>query len=380
MNSNNTPCISIIGIGHILLDIVYKLNDKMIDKYNLVYNGTSISNSKSKDLFYEIEKCNCMRLTGGSIVNSIRTLNWILKHTCSESNLYKVSLLGSVGSDEFGKNIIDSLKKEGINCLVDIIPKQSTSKCAVGIINDARCLLADINASDKVNTLFIKSMIKEVVNHNTLVVEGYFADKDCFSACKYIIDEYIDYHKLNELNNISSNKNICLSLSSATNVVKKFENIFYLVQRSNIIFGNKDEFLALIKMVQNKLNKYCQYFTNKDLVKYLFENISFINTKTNKLFIISNGNMPVTISSYNYVNNTIDYYKEVKVLSINKENIVDTNGAGDALLAGFLAEYVRDCKKDYSKCISMGIYASYEILQKTGCQLPNTFNYNKFFQ
>mgnify|MGYP001409509770 CR=1 FL=1 len=55
---------------------------------------------------------------------------------------------------------------------------------------------------------------------------------------------------------------------------------------------------------------------------------------------------------------------EYPVAELTKDQIVDTNGAGDAFVGGFLSELYQG--KDIKTCIYAGIYLSREVVQKSG--------------
>jgi adenosine kinase len=48
--------------------------------------------------------------------------------------------------------------------------------------------------------------------------------------------------------------------------------------------------------------------------------------------------------------------------------LVDTNGAGDAFVGGFLSQLVQG--KDLSECVRAGHFASRVIIQRSGCTFP----------
>ena len=56
------------------------------------------------------------------------------------------------------------------------------------------------------------------------------------------------------------------------------------------------------------------------------------------------------------------------VPKLAKEDLVDTNGAGDAFVGGFLAKLAAGC--DLSTCVSAGNYAARQIIQVSGCKIP----------
>jgi adenosine kinase len=49
--------------------------------------------------------------------------------------------------------------------------------------------------------------------------------------------------------------------------------------------------------------------------------------------------------------------------------IVDTNGAGDAFVGGFLAQLSK--KKSIEECVKCGNWAATEIIQRSGCTFPD---------
>ena len=53
--------------------------------------------------------------------------------------------------------------------------------------------------------------------------------------------------------------------------------------------------------------------------------------------------------------------------------IVDTNGAGDAFVGGFLAALVEG--KDQSTCVRCGIWAATKIIQQSGCTFPEKMDF-----
>jgi len=56
------------------------------------------------------------------------------------------------------------------------------------------------------------------------------------------------------------------------------------------------------------------------------------------------------------------------VPQLPKEKLVDTNGAGDAFVGGFLAKLASGC--DLETCVKAGNYAARQIIQVSGCKIP----------
>ena len=56
------------------------------------------------------------------------------------------------------------------------------------------------------------------------------------------------------------------------------------------------------------------------------------------------------------------------VIRLPREKLVDTNGAGDAFVGGFLSQIVQG--KSIAQAISAANYAANTIIQRSGCTFP----------
>jgi adenosine kinase len=112
------------------------------------------------------------------------------------------------------------------------------------------------------------------------------------------------------------------------------------------------------------------------------------NENRKRIVIITQGADPVIVAigkqshllldrNKNSINLTTqlkgDEIREFPVPKIPSEQIIDTNGAGDAFVGGFLAQFVKD--EGLDKCIDCGIWASGLIIQRSGCTFPETMDY-----
>ena len=58
------------------------------------------------------------------------------------------------------------------------------------------------------------------------------------------------------------------------------------------------------------------------------------------------------------------------VVALPQEKLVDTNGAGDAFVGGFLSQLVAG--KDIPECVRAANWAAHTIIQQSGFTLPAT--------
>jgi len=87
-----------------------------------------------------------------------------------------------------------------------------------------------------------------------------------------------------------------------------------------------------------------------------------VNEAKPRKVLITQGSQPTI-----FVENGV--VTEFPVLPIAPEQIVDTNGAGDAFVGGFLAALVNG--KSTAECIKTGQYTALVIIQQPGCTLPS---------
>uniref|UniRef100_A0A8C8XK67 Adenosine kinase n=2 Tax=Panthera TaxID=9688 RepID=A0A8C8XK67_PANLE len=86
-----------------------------------------------------------------------------------------------------------------------------------------------------------------------------------------------------------------------------------------------------------------------------------VNPKRQRIVIFTQGREDTIMATENEVT-------AFAVLDQNQEEIVDTNGAGDAFVGGFLSQLVSD--KPLTECIRAGHYAASVIIRRTGCTFP----------
>jgi len=156
------------------------------------------------------------------------------------------------------------------------------------------------------------------------------------------------------------NKIFMLNIS-ANFIVESFWDIFYSVfQYADHVCGNEHETLAFAKRLGWDTEDY-------NVIAEKIANLPLLNTNKKRTVIITQGSQ-----------NTIVYQNEklhsFPVTPIDKELIVDTNGAGDGFIGGFIAG--TSMGKPLAKCIDAGHYCAGFIIQRTGCDLNDVSRYN----
>jgi len=150
-----------------------------------------------------------------------------------------------------------------------------------------------------------------------------------------------------------------------TNLSATFIPQFFLKQLlevlpySDYLFGNNDEVLALSKAMDLKTE-------SVEEVAKIISLYEKVNKKRDRVVVFTQGSHPVVIAIQGKVETIAVPYLDPKL-------IIDTNGAGDAFVGGYLSQLVHH--KDLKKCVEAGCYAAQTILQQSGCTLPEKSNF-----
>jgi adenosine kinase len=142
------------------------VDQEFIDKYGvqrgLASMVTDENSSKLLPMFEEIQTHKDLSyLAGGSTQNSSRGASWLLGHAGHKDVVF---MAGSVGSDENGKILANSVKSAGVTPHYFTSQKHGTGRCGVLVVNKERSLVADLAAAnDYEHSHFETSEIQEIV-------------------------------------------------------------------------------------------------------------------------------------------------------------------------------------------------------------------------
>jgi len=123
---------------------------------------------------------------------------------------------------------------------------------------------------------------------------------------------------------------------------------------ADFVFGNEDEAAAFAEK---------SGWPKDDLKACALSlaNLPKENAKRPRVVVFTQGSQPTIVAVNGEVN-------EYPVIPIDKSLIVDTNGAGDAFVGGFLAGL--QSEKPVEKCVAAGQTCACLVIQREGAQYP----------
>ncbi|HRY82687.1 MAG TPA: adenosine kinase [Candidatus Moranbacteria bacterium] len=310
----------ILGIGSPLLDIVINVSNDMLRKLNFKKGSMNlISKKESKNILKLFRNIKYELTPGGSVSNTISGANILGS---------RVSFLGIVGKDAYGKKYHAKIKKEGIDSHLHYHEKDATGHVIVLVTPDGeRTMATHLGASLN----FTKEHIKKdlIINSRILHIEAYQLEN---SITRQAVLHAIQIAKKNSVLislDLSDTELIQRNKKLFKNIIKEHIDIVFANEKEAVEFaGKKNPLEALHKIAKN---------CNIAIVK-LGEKGSLIKKGKNVFKIKS-----------------------------QKVDVINTNGAGDTYAAGILHGLINNL--DLQEAGEMASHISALVVGSSGARL-----------
>lgn len=332
----------LLGMGNPLLDISATVKSELLTKHNLKSNDAILTESEEifKDLTgqYSVDY-----IAGGATQNSVRVAQWVLGLKNS------TSYFGCVGKDEYAGTLESKAKEAGVNVQYQVSTEHPTGRCAVLITGQDRSLVTKLDAANHFNVSHLEDSKnwKVVESAKAVYSAGFFLTVSVDSMLK--VGKYC----------AASNRTYCLNLSAPFLIQFFKDQMMSVMPFADIVFGNETEAATFAET----------FNLGTTDVKKIALAISMLpkeNGSKGRLVIITQGSDPVICVENGQV-------LEFAADKLSADKIVDTNGAGDAFVGGFLAQYVQG--RALPVAVRCGIWAATHNIQRSGCTLPEIMDF-----
>merc|ERR1711934_1063686 len=246
---------------------------------------------------------------------------------------------GCVGKDNYGQTLEAKAKEAGVNVQYQISTEFPTGRCAVLITGQDRSLVTKLDAANHftVDHLDDGKNWKTVESAKVVYSAGFFLTVSVDSMLK--VGKYC----------AANNRTYCLNLSAPFLIQFFKDQMMSVMPYADIVFGNETEAATFADAFN---------LGTKDISK-IAQAISMLpkeNGSKGRMVVITQGADPV-VCVHNGVVTTFEAER------LPADNIVDTNGAGDAFVGGFLAQYCQGA--DLATMVRCGIWAATHITQRS---------------
>jgi len=330
---------SLLGMGNPLLDISATVKDDLLSKYKLKPNDAILTEDEEifKDLIgnYSVDY-----IAGGATQNSIRVAQWILggpkKQVCS--------YMGCVGRDESSKKLEEKATEAGVTVRYQVSEEKPTGRCAVLITGQDRSLVTKLDAANNFTAAHL-----DIEDNWSLVKSA----KIIYSAGFFLtvsVDSMLRVAK----HCAANNRLYCLNLSAPFLCQFFKDQMTSVLPFTDIVFGNETEAASYAEVHD---------LQTKDIGEIALKIASLPkeNGSVSRLVVITQGADEVVVAEHGKI-------VKFPVEPLAAETIVDTNGAGDAFVGGFLAQKLLG--KPLDVCVKCGNWAARLCIQRSGCTMP----------
>jgi len=335
----------LFGMGNPLLDMSCTVTEEFLTKYGLKRDDAILAEESHLSIYDEIaEKFKVENIPGGATQNSIKVAQWLLQKPQA------TTFTGCIANDKFGRTLNDACSEVGVRTIYDYNQgKEPTGTCAVLITSPYRSLVTNLASANCFQLTHLeKPETWELVEKAKFYYSaGFFLTVSTESLLK--ICQHSSQNK----------KTMCVNLSAPFLCQFFKDQMLKVLPFVDYVFGNETEAAAFAK--ENNLG-------TEDIKEIALKiaALEYHDASRSRTVVITQGPDAVVVAQAGNVT-------EFPVAPLPAEKLVDTNGAGDAFVGGFLAQLVQG--KDLQDCVRCGNYAAHVIIQRSGCTFPDTPDY-----
>ncbi|CAN7075464.1 unnamed protein product [Brassica oleracea var. botrytis] len=365
----------LLGMGNPLLDVSAVVDQEFLNKYDIKLNNAILAEDKHLPMYDEMsEKFTVEYIAGGATQNSIKVAQWMLQIPGA------TSYIGSIGKDKYGEAMKKDATAAGVNVHYHEDESAGTGTCGVCVVGGERpvsisclSLLASKDfllgsCIDVCFLFFLRSLIANLSAANCYKVEHLKKPENWALVEKakfyYIAGFFLTVSpesiQLVREHAAANNKVFTMNLS-APFICEFFKDVqVKCLPYMDYVFGNETEARTFSRV----------HGWETDDVEQIAIKISQLPKATGtykRTTVITQGADPVVVAEDGKV-------KKYPVIPLPKEKLVDTNGAGDAFVGGFLSQLVHG--KAIEECVRAGCYASNVVIQRSGCTYPEKPDFN----
>lgn len=334
---------AILGMCNPLLDISAEVSMDLLEKYGVTLNNAILAEEKHMPLYSElINKYPVQYIAGGATQNSIRVAQWMLNIPDS------TSYFGAVGVDEYGTTLEQKAVEDGVKVLYQKCDGVPTGTCAVLVNGGERSLVANIGAANSFTATHLDTPeAKEAIALSQIVyISGFF------------LTVSVDSIDILAKHCVANGKIFTMNLSAPFLIQFFGDQMAAAMPFTDYIFANESEAAEY-----GKAKGY-----GEDLAQVALKLAAEPKASGTRprVVVFTQGSEQTIVACQGVVST-------FAVDALPKEQLVDTNGAGDAFVGGFLAQLALG--KDIATCVKAGHFAARTIIQRPGCTFPKECNF-----
>ncbi|KAJ2340612.1 adenosine kinase [Coemansia erecta] len=331
---------ALVGFCNPLLDISAVVDDNLLNEYKLKANDAIMASDEHMSVFQTlIDKYDAKFLPGGSAQNTLRGAQLLLPAGAAV-------FFGAVGNDENAQRLQGAADKAGLRTNYMIHAEKPTGTCALLITGKNRSMVANLSAAEKYDV----SHVKAPENWADIEAARFYYITGFFTAVSMDTIDAVAKHAHD------TNKVFTLNLSApfvAEFFTAQVEKTLPFV---HILFGNETEAAALASALKLGTSD----------IKQIAKRVADLPRagERPRMVVFTQGTESTVVATSDS--------DEIRVYGVNEvpdAELGDTNGAGDAFVAGFLSQYMQE--KPIDTCIDAGHWMAGQVVRQVGPTYPD---------
>lgn len=336
-----------MGLGNPLLDISAEVGQDFLDKYGLAKGDIILADpEKHLPIYKELaDNHSPQHIAGGATQNSIRVAQWMMT---ANGKPGQSAFMGCVGTDPNGKLLEECATVDGVKVHYMKDESTPTGTCAVLVRDGERTLVTNLAAANNFKPSHLETAESKAIYESASV----------YYMAGFFLTVSVDSLKIVAEHALANNKTFCLNLSAPFIIDFFGDAVATALEYADFVFCNETEAAAYAK----------KHALGEDLKEAALKIAASPkkNGAKSRTVIFTQGSDSTIVACDGKV-------EEYAVKSLPKEDLVDTNGAGDAFVGGFLAGILAE--KEMSACVEAGHFAARFIIQQSGCTLSKACEY-----
>eukprot|EP01041_Mallomonas_annulata_P001569 gene1569-3036_t len=328
----------LLGMCNPLLDISANVGMDFLEKYGISLNNAILAEDKHLPLYDDlVANYPVQYIAGGATQNSIRVCQWMLQVPGA------TSYFGAIGSDNNGKILEQCASDDGVLVHYMKNPDVATGTCAVLVNGGERSLVANLAAANTFTVSHVEDATSQEIIRRAKVyyISGFFMTVSMDSIL------YVARHAAEE------NKIFAMNLSAPFLIQFFGEQLAAALPYTDYIFSNESEALCY--------GEAKGYGTDLHVIALKLAAQPKASGCRPRVVVFTQGSSATIVAREGVVT-------QYAVPPLAKELLVDTNGAGDAFVGGYLSQLILG--KSIEDCVRAGHYAARVIIQRSGCTFP----------
>lgn len=328
---------ALVGFCNPLLDISGHVSHEFLTEHNLLPNNAILAGLEHENLPNDLmAACKSVFFSaGGAGQNSMRAAQWLLPPST-------VVYMGAVGmDDENGRRLRAAAEADGLTVLYQQIDDAQTGTCVCLLTPGNRSLVASLNAASHFNLQHVIDNMDSIKAAKAFYLSGFL-----LTNCPDLL-EFVGMHARDH------QKACYMNISAPFLCEFFFEPLLKVLPNVSVLFGNEAEARAFAKAAN---------FQSTEDIEMIAKEMSTFQTDKPRSIVITQGSHSTIVCHENLIS-------QYPVPMMVADEIIDTNGAGDAFVGAFISQHILG--RSLSDCVHAGHTVAQIIIRQSGVVFPN---------